>query len=536
MLTIFGGIGLFLLGMSMLTNGLKEIAGEALKRWLNKFTRGTFSSMLSGILMTVLVQSSTATTLLTIGFVSAGLLTFVQSIGVIIGANIGSTSTGWIISLIGFKISLQAMALPIIGFGVFMSFIAPRDIKKFGGVLAGFGLLFLGIDMLQQGMGDAQNLIAFDKIPANSFFSVLLLIIIGIVMTIIMQASSAAMAATLAALFTGAIDFEQAAYLVIGQNIGTTATALFAAIGASVSAKRTAMTHLLFNVVTALLVTISFPYFLQLVKWLTEAIAGSFDETMALAIFHTLFSVLGAIIFMPFIKQFAKLLKKIVPERENVLTRNLDTKLLEVPSVALDVSFKTIRDIMAVLTTAQSALMATKKITADYERKIDEVEEAIKITHDYLNAIQSTSQRERNKHIAILHTQDHLVRLVKVLREQQQLEALVLQPQLMTEWQEILASVQQSLGSEEPLSAMAKTLEEHSQMMAQARRNKRNEYFERSVANETELGVAVSKVGALLWIDRLVYHYWRATARMAEFQQIDEEKRLKASAEKSNIA
>lgn len=527
MLTVFGGIGLFLLGMSMLTNGLKEIAGDALKRWLNKLTRGNFSSMLSGMLMTVLVQSSTATTLLTIGFVSAGLLTFTQSIGVIIGANIGSTSTGWIISLIGFKISLQVMALPIIGVGVFMSFIAPNDIKKFGGVLAGFGLLFLGIDFLQQGMGDAQNFIAFDQIPAGSFWAALLLIIIGIVMTIIMQASSAAMAATLAALFTGAIDFEQAAYLVIGQNIGTTATALFASIGASVSAKRTAMTHLLFNLVTAFIVTITFRYFLQIVELLTIKLTGGFDETVALAIFHTSFSVVGAIIFMPFIKYFAQLLIRIVPEKENALTRNLDKKLLEAPSVALDVAFKTMRDILVVLTNLQSKLMTTKKITADYEKKMDEVEEAIQITSDFLNAIQSTSKRERKKHIAILHTQDHVVRLVKVLREEQQVEALVVQPQLMSQWQSILLTVEQQLQNELQLQQMSDILEQHSHMMAQARKNKREEYFERSVANETELAVAVSKVGALLWIDRLVYHYWRATARMSEFQQIDEDKRIK---------
>ena len=178
MLTIFGGIGLFLLGMTMLTTGLKDIAGDALKRWLNTFTKGTFSAVVSGAVMTMLVQSSTATTLLTIGFVSAGLLTFIQSIGVIIGANIGSTSTGWIISLIGFKISLQEMALPIIGIGVFMSLIAPGNVKKLGGVLAGFGLLFLGIDMLQQGMGSVQDLISFDSIQSDSFLSILLLIII----------------------------------------------------------------------------------------------------------------------------------------------------------------------------------------------------------------------------------------------------------------------------------------------------------------------------------------------------------------------
>ena len=250
MVNVIGGIGLFLLGMMMLTNGLKELAGDALKKWLNRFTGGTLSSVMSGTVMTILMQSSTATTLLTIGFVSAGLLTFAQSIGVIIGANIGSTSTGWIISLIGFKISLSAMSLPLIGVGVFTQFIAPRDFKTYGGIVTGFGLLFFGIDVLQKGMETAQDSISFDSVTAATIGGKVLLIIIGLIMTVIMQASSASMAATLTALFAGAIDFEQAVYLVIGQNIGTTATALVVAIGASVAAKRTAMTHVLFNVIT----------------------------------------------------------------------------------------------------------------------------------------------------------------------------------------------------------------------------------------------------------------------------------------------
>ena len=523
MLTIFGGIGLFLLGMTMLTNGLKEIAGDALKKWLNKFTKGRISAVISGAVMTMLVQSSTATTLLTIGFVSAGLLTFIQSIGVIIGANIGSTSTGWIISLIGFKISLQTMALPIIGVGVFMSLIAPNDIKKFGNVLAGFGLLFLGIDMLQQGMGSAQDMIAFDKIPADSIISIFLLIVIGIVMTVIMQASSAAMAATLAALFAGAIDFDQAAYLVIGQNIGTTATALFAAIGASVAAKRTAMTHLMFNLITAIIVTIVFGYFVDLTKWITIAISGDFDQTLGLAIFHTLFSVLGAIIFIPLMKPFANLLMKMVPERENALTRDLDDSLMEMPSVAIDVSFKTMREIMVELTKAQQLLMQSKKVTVDYEKKMLEVEEALHITRKFLDGILVTSKLDRMKLISILHTLDHLHRLIKVLREQQKVEALYLQEKLMQDWQELLTTIEDKLTEDEQLLDISIILEHTSQEMAEARRNKRNQYFERSVSNETQLELAVSKVDALLWIDRLIYHYWRATARMAEFQSINED-------------
>lgn len=523
MLLIFGGIGIFLLGMTMLTNGLKEITGDTLKRWLNRFTKGTFSAIISGATMTMLLQSSTATTLLTIGFVSAGLITFVQSIGVIIGANIGSTSTGWLISLVGFKISFQTLSLPIIGVGVFMSLIAPNDIKKFGGVLTGFGLLFLGIDLLQQGMGTAQDFISFEFLRAGSFIGVLLLILIGLIMTVIMQASSAAMAATLAALYTGAIGFEQAAYLVIGQNIGTTATAVFAAIGLSVSAKRTAMTHLLFNVVTALIVTLTFPYFLIVTKWTTSVLAGQFDETLGLAIFHTLFSVLGALLFVPFIKQFATLIQRIIPERENVLARNLDESLANEPSVAIDVAYKVLRDMMIQLTDALHVLLTQKKATIEYEKKLREVGEAIDIMRAFLKLIRSNSAKERNKLIIILHSLDHFTRLIKMLRAKQKLDAIYLQEQLIGEWHNLLTEIKESIQDEDQLLEISIRLAQFSQQMASERRERRNQYFELTVADETELDSAVSKVEALLWIDSLIFHYWRATARMAELKAVKDE-------------
>lgn len=522
MLQVIGGIGIFLLGMTMLTTGLKEIAGDALKRWLNKFTKGPFSAIFTGAIMTTLVQSSTATTLLTIGFVSAGLITFVQSIGVIIGANIGSTSTGLLISLVGFKISLQTLSLPIIGAGVFISYVASAEIKKFGNVLTGFGLLFLGIDLLQQGMANAQTWISFESIQSNSIVGVILLILLGIVMTVIMQASSAAMATTLAALFTGAIDFEQAAYLVIGQNIGTTATALFASIGASVSAKRTAITHLLFNVITASIIVIIFPYFLSFSNWITTLLSGSFNQTLGLAIFHVLFSLFGMVIFVPFIRQFSKLLIKMIPDRVNTLTRFLDESLVGEPSIAIEVSYKTLRDMMIEVTNAQHILLTNKKVSSEYEKKMVNVEEAIDGLRKFLNQIQTNSSRERNKLVVILHSLDHVTRLTKVLRERQKIEAIYIQERLMGEWYDLLSEIKEIIHDDENLENITLLLEQKSQKMAEERRARRNQYFERTVANDAALDIVVSKVEALLWIDRLVFHYWRATARMAELKDLKE--------------
>lgn len=519
MINAIGGIGIFLLGMSMLTNGLKEIAGETLRKWLHTFTKGTFTSLLTGFFMTVLVQSSTATTILTVGFVSAGLISFFQSIGIIIGANIGSTSTGWIISLLGFKISLQAMSLPMIGLGVFVQYVAPSDIKKYGGVLTGFGLLFLGIDLLQKGMETAQHWIRFESLDTESFLSILLLIGIGIIMTIIMQASSAAMATTLTALFAGAIDFEQAAFLVVGQNIGTTATAIVASIGSSIAAKRTAATHLLFNVVTAFIVTIFIRYILQFVEFLTVAFTGSFDETVGLALFHTLFSVFGAIIFVPFTKQFSKLLTKMLPEKANALTRNLDDQLVSIPSAALEVAYQTLLQMMKHLTDAMLELIEAKKGTASYEKKVQEVEEAIVLLRKFLNDVQSDSTKLRNQHVAILHVLDHISRLIRVLREQQKVEGVFHQEKLMKWWHKTLEQINQSFDSEEKLLEMEQELEKTAHKIVEERRVRRRKYYERTAVRETKLEVAMSNVQALLWIDRLVYHYWRAFARLVEFQK-----------------
>ncbi|MGB6779049.1 MAG: Na/Pi symporter, partial [Planococcus citreus] len=187
LLVILGGIGLFLLGMQMMTGSLKELTGEFIKGWMNRFAGGTGRAIFSGALITAIIQSSTAITLLTIGFVSAGLLSFAQSVGVIMGANIGSTSTGWLVSLIGFKVDLQAWALPIVGFGVLLKTFLPERNMAYGSVLAGFGLLFLGIGVLQEGMGELQQAVSFAGLT-----NIFLLVLIGTVMTIIMQSSSAA--------------------------------------------------------------------------------------------------------------------------------------------------------------------------------------------------------------------------------------------------------------------------------------------------------------------------------------------------------
>ena len=296
-LSLIGGIGLFLLGMTLMTDSLKAMAGESLRLWLSRFTGSPTKAMFSGIGFTMIVQSSTATTLATIGFVSAGVLTFVQAIGIIIGANIGTTSTGWMVAFLGLKFSISAFSLPIIGFGAMLKLLGKDTLSLFGLALAGFGLLFLGIDFLQEAMAGFAAQVDLTQWSNDDLMTKFILVVIGIVMTVLLQSSTAAITATLAALASHAIDLPQALALVIGQNIGTVATAVLASVGATISAKRTAAVHVIFNVVTAV---VAFFGLMPLTLYLVEYRWVVWDSTVVIAVFHTAFSLVGAMIFMPF--------------------------------------------------------------------------------------------------------------------------------------------------------------------------------------------------------------------------------------------
>ncbi len=328
-----GGIGLFLLGMTLMTDSLKAMAGDSLRLWLGRFTGSPIKAMFSGIGFTMLVQSSTATTLATIGFVSAGVLTFAQAIGIIIGANIGTTSTGWMVAFLGLKFSITAFALPMVGIGAMMKLLGKELVAYFGLSLAGFGLLFLGIDFLQEAMAGFAQAVDLTQWSDNSIGTQLILVLVGLVMTVLLQSSTAAVTATLAALASEAIDLPQALSLVIGQNIGTVATAVLAAAGASVSARRTAAVHVVFNVVSAVLALF---FLAPMTLYLVRHEIIDWDSTIIIAAFHTAFSLLGALLFMPLTAQFQKVIEVLIPQQDLPTTRFLDESLFSLPSLAIN--------------------------------------------------------------------------------------------------------------------------------------------------------------------------------------------------------
>lgn len=338
-LNFLGGIGLFLLGMKLMTDGLTTAAGNTLRAILGIATHSRARAIVSGIAITALVQSSSAVIFTTVGFVNASLLTLGQAVGVIYGSNIGTTLTSWIVALLGFNIDLQAFALPAIGIGMAISVIAGA--RRFGAVgraLAGFGLFFLGIDVLRDTFDGLGDIIALETWAGQGIWSLLLFLGIGIVLTVLMQSSSAALAVTLTATAGGLIPLTAAAAMVIGANVGTTTTGLFAVIGATAPAKRAASAHVIFNLVTGCISFLLLPLLLELVRYLAHFLGSEDNLATSLALFHTLVNLLGLIIMWPLTNWLVAQLERRFHSLEEDTSRPqfLDRNVQVTPSLAVD--------------------------------------------------------------------------------------------------------------------------------------------------------------------------------------------------------
>ena len=311
--SIVGGVGLFLLGMAVMTDGLKALAGTALKTVLEKAAATPLLGTFWGAIITLLVQSSSATTMTTIGLVSAGLLTFPQGLSLVFGANIGTTGTGWLVAAFGVRISLTAAALPIVFVGALMKVVGRGRLAAAGAAIAGFALILVGLSTLQQGMGGlAESLHPSDlptitnaagAIDLHGLLNVLLLVVVGALMTTVMQSSTASIAVTLSALYAGAVGLDQALALVIGQNIGTATSSAVAAIGASSTAKRLAVAYIAFKLVAALIAIAVFPFVTPAIVRLAQTI----DATGLLAAYHTAYNVIGVAVLLPLMGPFTRL-------------------------------------------------------------------------------------------------------------------------------------------------------------------------------------------------------------------------------------
>lgn len=297
---LLGGIGLFLLGMQMMTDGLKIAAGHTLRSILERSTATPLKGVLSGAFITSLVQSSGAVTVAIIGFVNAGLMNLTQAITIIYGSNIGTTMTGWLVTMVGLEFQIQAFALPLVGFGMLLRL--TRGNSRYGAIgtaLAGFGLFFVGIDIMRstfEGIGGGLQLA---ELAGGGFSGHMIFLGIGFLLTFAMQSSSAAMAIALTATASGLIPMDHAASVVIGANIGSTSTAALAVIGATPNAKRVAAGHVIFNLVTGIVALLLLPFLLELLQVLPQLLQRQTNPTSLLALFHTVFNVLGVCLMWP---------------------------------------------------------------------------------------------------------------------------------------------------------------------------------------------------------------------------------------------
>lgn len=328
-LTIFkiaGSLGLFLYGMKILSDGLQKSAGNRMKNILQLMTSNHFTAVMTGLIITMIIQSSSATTVMVVSFVNASLMNLTQAVGVIMGANIGTTATGWIVAILGFSMDITLLSLIAIAIALPMMFSSKIKLREVAEIFLGFGLLFLGLEYLQSSMPDVssntQVLSFLQRFEDGSAFSMICCVLIGTILTMIVQSSSATMAITITMAYQGWIGVYTACALCLGQNIGTTITAYIASIGASTNARRASWAHILFNVIGSIIAMIFFHPFVNLVNMITpgdiHTMTGQeLRDTLPtfLAMFHTIFNVVNTIIFFPFIDKFAALITRLIKDR-----------------------------------------------------------------------------------------------------------------------------------------------------------------------------------------------------------------------------
>ena len=349
-LQLIGALGVFLFGMKVMSDALLKLAGNRMRSILATMTSNRVFGIFTGFLITSIIQSSSATTLMVVGFSNAGLLTLTEAISVIMGANIGTTITAWLITILGFKVSMSAIALPLVGFGFAFTFAKKENTKNWGSFIIGFALIFIGIQFLKEAMPDIKNnpeILAFlSKYTDLGYASILLFLLIGTILTVVIQSSSATMALTLVMCAQGWIPFEMAVAMVLGENVGTTITANLAAIVANFQAKRTARAHLIFNLLGVLWMLILFYPFLKFVSWLSQQMGSESPYISAAAIpvaislFHTTFNVFNTFLLSWFINPIAKLVEKLVPVRllpkkEIDQPKYLSSETLKYPETAM---------------------------------------------------------------------------------------------------------------------------------------------------------------------------------------------------------
>jgi len=335
---IAAGVSIFLFGMLFLEEGFKAFTGGVLEKLLQKTTDKTWKSLCFGMVSTTIMQSSSLVSVITISFISAGLVTLVAGIGIIFGANIGTTTGAWLVAAFGLKVKISAYAMPMLVFGIVLSFQKSKYLKGIGSVLAGLGFLFLGIHYMKEGFEAFKGSFDLASLAVDGYLGLFLFAGIGAAATVVMQSSHATLVLILTALAAEQITYPNALALAIGANVGTTITAIIGSLSANVQGKRLAGAHLIFNLVTGLIAIVFINQFVWAVDWISQYVGiGAENYTMKLAVFHTLFNVTGVLVMVPLIHRMAQNLCTYFPDKKQDTAEPiyLNDAVIEFPETVL---------------------------------------------------------------------------------------------------------------------------------------------------------------------------------------------------------
>jgi len=506
-------LGLFLLGMIIMTEGLQTLAGDAMRKALVRFTHTPLSGAVTGAVSTAILQSSSATTVAVVGFVGAGLMGFPESLGIIFGANIGTTLKGWVVATLGLQFQLGKLLLPLVFVGAAMRLFLHGRKAAAGYALAGFAIIFVGIDLLQQGMSGLEGLVTPASFPHESWLGRLQLVLLGLAATLITQSSSAGMAAALAAVYVGTINFQQAAALVIGMDVGTTVTAALATIGGSIGARRAGFSHVIYNLFTALgaLLLIS-PF-----GWVWERFSDGGllkHAEIALVAFHTTFNTLGVIIVLPFTAHFARLLERLFPEHIPAYLQKLDRSLLEQPSLALTQAQTALsQEFIALL---QHIVAVLESDSASQRIQLPRLQQALERIHNYVDLIhvREMAGSDWERLVALIHAMDHMMRLhercakeeyrARVAREN---SAFVEQRKIILE---TIAGMIGSIGNNDWVGTAKQADHAYAHL-----RNRESAYrqvvISRMGSGEIDIPTGTRQLQAIRWLRRVSHHIARVS-------------------------
>lgn len=501
-----GGVGVFLVGMLLMTEGLKGLAGEALRSFLAKSTRTPLSGAATGALTTAAIQSSSATTVAAVGFVASGLLTFPQALGIVFGANIGTTITGWMVALLGFKLDLGEIVFPLIFAGALMRLSGQSRVALAGEALAGFSLVLVGIDFMKDGMSAFQGVVTPASFPPDTLWGRFQLVAIGFAITVVTQSSSAGVAAALAAMAAGAISFPQAAALVIGMDVGTTLTALLASVGGGTMARRTGLAHVVYNFMTGLLAFSILSPFAVLVAPLTSEGNGQ----IALVAFHTFFNALGVLLVLPVARPFARLIEWLVPEQGVPLTIELDPALYKEPTLAFEAATRTLFNLNEATCDHLAGTIENSTTETATAARSNDLERALLDLQNYLTEMPDPKSTRGVKFTvaAHLHALDHLFRLYFRCDQSDRITALTMSHRLRRLTKLLACAAEMQARPADPLHA-EKTLNRLRSLFRKRRKKSRDFLFEAAALGNISDEDAIAQADAVRWLQRVAYHLWR---------------------------